>query len=75
MQQATANSEWKQGQDVIGVYHGKHFTGKIGSETRPTVDGRNVQFQILLDSPISVYGTLRERIMIETNSSDVLYLV
>lgn len=74
MQQATAKSQWKQGQNVVGVYHGKHFSGVIGSETRPTVDGRNVQFQIILDAPISVYGTVRERLMIETNSSDVLYL-
>jgi len=74
MKQANANSQWKQGQACVGVYHGKHFTGQIGPETRPTVDARNVQFQIILDAPISVYGSLRERVMIETNSSDILYL-
>jgi hypothetical protein len=74
MFQATAKSQWKQGQKVVGVYHGQQFAGAIGPETRPTIDGRNVQFQIILNVPITVYGTPRERVMIETNSSDVLYL-
>ena len=75
MRQATAKSEFKTGQDVIGVYCGKHFTGNLGPETRPTVDGRNISFQVILDYPITVYGTLRDRLFIETNSSDVLYLL
>jgi len=73
-QQATAKSTFNQNQEVIGVYCGKHFTGRIGNETRPTVDGRHLMFQIILDFPIEVYGQERSKVFIETNSTNTLFL-
>jgi hypothetical protein len=60
----TADSYWKQGQKVTGFYCGKAFTGVINNNTRPTPDGRNVIFGVTLDSPIEVFGQMRERIEI-----------
>lgn len=75
MRQATAKSEWKAGQDVVGVYCGKHFDGKLNEFCRATPDGRNVIFGITLGAAIEVFGKSRERIEIQSGDSNTLYLV
>jgi hypothetical protein len=74
MHQATERSEYRTGQWVVGVYFGKPFSGRISPETRPTPDYYNIQFHIVLDAPIEVFGQVREQIYVETNSSNTLYL-
>lgn len=71
---ATSKSTFNQGQDVIGIYCGKHFTGKLNEFCRPTPDYENMIFAITLDYPIEVYGEKREAIEIWTNDSNTLYL-
>ena len=75
MNQATAKSEWKQGQQVIGVYCGKHFDGTLNDNCRATPDGRNVIFGITLGAQIEVYGQPRERIEIQSGDFNTLYLM
>lgn len=72
--QATAKTEFTQGQNVIGVYCGKHFTGKINENSRPTPDYKNMIFCITLDFPITVYGQERTKIEVWTNDSNTLYI-
>jgi hypothetical protein len=60
----TADSYWNQGQRVKGFYCGKGFSGVINENTRPTPDGKNVIFGVTLDSPIEIFGQIRERIEI-----------
>lgn len=63
--------EWKDGQQVNGVYFDQEYTGKIDStESRHTPDYKNFQFVIDLDAPVTVYGVVRERITVVTNNSN-----
>ena len=71
---ATSKSTFNQGQNVIGIYCGKHFDGTINDNTRATVDGCNIIFAITLGASIEVYGQTRETIEIWTNDSNTLYL-
>ena len=75
MEQATAKSQFQQGQTVTGVYCGKNFAGVLNDNCRPTPDGRNMIFGVTLAAPIEVYGQSRERVEIWTNGSDTLYLM
>lgn len=67
-----ANSTWKTGQRVSGVYFGQEFTGSLTDDTRPTPDYRNVIFCVELDSAITVFGCVRTRIEIHTNDDNSL---
>lgn len=74
MERVNPQSTWTVGRRVSGVYFGQSFTGTIGDDTRPTPDYKNIQFVIILDRPMVVYGTVRDRITLLTNSDDVLYI-
>lgn len=67
-----AQSNWKQGQQVVGTYCGQTYSGKINEATRPTPDYNNMIFCVTLDEPITVFGEKRERIEIWTNGSDTI---
>ena len=65
----TAKSTWKQGQEVQGIYCSVPFTGKIGPNTRPTPDGKNVIFDVIINGTIVVYGEIRDSVEVWTNGN------
>jgi len=65
-----ADSSFKEGMRVKGVYFGQEYRGLINSETRPTPDYKNMQFCVTLDSEIVVFGKTRQLITVITNNEN-----
>jgi hypothetical protein len=51
------------GEKVKGVYHGQPYTGVV-SYARPHTMNQSYKHHIDLDSPITVYSTERDRIIV-----------
>lgn len=75
LRRLTAESSWRNGDRVTGLYCGVAFSGCLSDRSRPTPDFKNVIFSVVLDSAIVVFGSSRERIEITTNSEDWIFLV
>jgi len=60
---------FKIGTPVSGQYFDQNYSGTV-IEYRPTPDFNNDIFTILLDNPITVYGSTRRRIEIHSNSDN-----
>lgn len=52
-----------EGKQVKGVYHGQMYTGTV-EYSRPHTMNMSYMHHILLDKPISVYGDVRDRIIV-----------
>ena len=55
-------SHWIVGESVTGVYCGVQFSGTLTAYCRPTPDYKRVIFDVLLDSPITVFGQTRNSV-------------
>lgn len=51
------------GDKVKGVYHGQEYTGTV-EYARPHTMNLSYKHHIVLDKPITVYGDIRERIIV-----------
>lgn len=51
------------GDRVKGVYHGQQYTGTV-EYARPHTMNQSYKHHIVLDTPITVYGDTRERIIV-----------
>lgn len=51
------------GDRVKGVYHGQAYTGTV-EYARPHTMNQSYKHHIALDTPITVYGDTRERIIV-----------
>ena len=51
------------GERVRGVYHGHSYVGKV-DYARPHTMNQSYMHHIVLDEPITVFGTLRDRIIV-----------
>ena len=51
------------GAKVQGVYHGQPYTGTV-DYARPHTMNQSYKHHIVLDSPITVYSTIRDRIIV-----------
>ena len=63
---------WHTGQKVHTTYCGGLYQGQLNDNTRPTPDARNTIYAITLTNPITVYGSIRNKIEIWSNSRDTI---
>ena len=54
-----------EGQKVAGKYLGTHSFSGVGVESR-VKDGGTVSNTLVLDTPIVVFGDIRERVLMDT---------
>jgi hypothetical protein len=63
-----ANTSWiKDGKKIIGEYCGVKYSG-IVSNTRVCY-GTDIQYTVVLDKPIEVFGDPRERILVRKEAN------
>lgn len=55
----------KDGKKITGLYYDKPYSGTI-INTRCKY-GTDVQYTVQLDTPIDMYGDIRERILVDMN--------
>jgi hypothetical protein len=53
--------------NVVGYYLGKKYTGRIDSKRFHSVNRDHCCYVIFLDAPITIYGELRETIMVNAD--------
>lgn len=61
----------KDGKKIVGEYFGQSYSG-IVVNTRVCY-GTDIQFTVELDKPISVFGDIRETILVRKNKDQGLY--
>ena len=60
---ATTEKCYEVGERVRGVYHGQPYVGKV-DHARPHTMNQSYMHHIVLDEPITVFGTSRDRIIV-----------
>ena len=59
----TQQTPFEVGAKVQGVYHGQAYTGTV-EYARPHTMNLSYMHHVALDTPITVYGDVRERIIV-----------